>query len=145
YGKTWTKIIEGISAPAFVNVVREDPAHSGLLFAGTETGLYVSFGGNHWRSLQLNLPTASIRDLVIHGDDVVVATHGRGFWILDDITPLRQISRQIAAEEGHLFQPQTAIRLRRSVSGDTPLPPEVPAGENPPTGAIIDYFLSATP
>src|SRR5207302_9176197 len=111
-----------------------------------ETGIYVSVAaGDHWQSLQLNLPTASIRDLVIHGDDVVVATHGRGFGILDDITPLRQISRQIAAEEGHLFQPQTAIRLRRSENNDTPLPPEVPAGENPPTGAAIDYLLKATP
>ena len=146
YGKTWTKIIEGISAPAFVNVLREDPARKGLVFAGTETGIYVSFdAGDHWQSLQLNLPTASIRDLVIHGDDLVVATHGRSFWILDDITPLRQIGRQIAAADAHLFQPQTAIRLRRSENSDTPLPPELPAGENPPTGAVIDYLLKATP
>src|SRR5207248_6480631 len=146
YGKTWTKIIEGISAPAFVNVLREDPARKGLVFAGTETGIYVSFdAGDHWQSLQLNLPTASIRDLVIHGDDVVVATHGRGFWILDDISSLRQLSVQFAAEESHLFQPQTAIRLRRSENSDTPLTPELPAGENPPTGAVIDYLLKATP
>src|SRR5207249_5120092 len=115
YGKTWTKIIEGISPPAFVNVLREDPAHSGLLFAGTETGIYVSFdAGDHWQALQLNLPIASIRDLLIHGDDVVVATHGRGFWVLDDITPLRQLSSQVAVAGVLLFQPQAAIRLRRS-------------------------------
>src|SRR5207237_10583801 len=115
YGKTWTTITDGLSAPAFVNVVREDPVRKGLLLAGTETGIYVSFdSGDDWQSLQLNLPTASIRDLVIHGDDLIVATHGRGFWILDDITPLHQISRQTAAADAHLFQPQPAFRLRRS-------------------------------
>lgn len=134
----------------FVHVVREDPVRRGLLFAGTETGIYVSFDdGENWQSLQLNLPHASVRDLVIHGDDLVIATHGRSFWILDDITPLREIAAEmnshaaIQSQNVHLFTPATAIRIRRSENYDTPLPPEEPAGENPPTGAIIDYWLKS--
>lgn len=146
YGKTWAKITDGINPTAYVHVVREDPIRRGLLYAGTETGVYFSLDeGTHWQSLQLNLPTTSVRDLVIHGSDLVVATHGRSFWILDDVTPLRQISAQTAQQPAHLFPPATAIRVRRDVNNDTPLPPEVPAGENPPTGAILYYWLKSAP
>ncbi len=143
-GETWQKITNGLPDDAAVNTVREDPERKGLLFAGTETSIWVSFDdGDHWQSLQLNLPHTSMRDLVVHGDDIVVGTHGRSFWILDDITPLRQFSAEIAQSPAHLFQPQVAYRVRRSTNTDTPLPPEEPAGENPPAGAIIDYSLQA--
>ena len=142
-GKSWTKITAGLPDDASVNTVREDPLRRGLLFAGTERTVYVSFDdGGSWQSLQRDLPSTSIRDLVIHGDDIVVGTHGRSFWILDDITPLRQATARIASEPLHLFTPQTATRVRRSTNPDTPLPPEVPAGENPPDGAIVDYALA---
>ena len=142
-GKSWTKITAGLPDDASVNTVREDPLRRGLLFAGTERTVYVSFDdGGSWQSLQRDLPSTSIRDLVIHGDDIVVGTHGRSFWILDDITPLRQATVRIASEPLHLFTPQTATRVRRSTNPDTPLPPEVPAGENPPDGAIVDYALA---
>jgi photosystem II stability/assembly factor-like uncharacterized protein len=142
-GKSWQKIVKGLPDDAPVDVVREDPARKGLLFAGTELAVYVSFDdGDNWQSLQLNLPHTSMRDLIIHGDDIVVATHGRSFWVLDDITPLRQLTDEVAKANSHLFRPQTAIRVRRSTSTDTPLPPEEPAGQNPPDGAIIDYFLT---
>ncbi len=146
-GQTWDKIANGLPDDASVNVVREDPVRQGLLFAGTERAIYVSFNdGDSWQSLQLNLPATSMRDLVIHGDDIAVGTHGRSFWILDDITPLRQLNEQIAAAPAFLFKPGTAYRVRRNVNTDTPLPPEEPAGKNPPDGAIIDYTLqSAAP
>ena len=138
-GVSWTAIVTGLPGDASVNTVREDPERRGLLFAGTERTVYVSFDdGNHWQSLQNNLPSTSVRDLVVHGDDVVVGTHGRSFWILDDITPLRQTAQPRAAT---LFAPQVAYRIRRDINTDTPLPPEEPAGENPPDGAIVDYFL----
>ena len=146
YGQTWTQITNGIPEPAFARVVREDPVRKGLLFAGTELGVYVSFDdGDHWQSLQLNLPVTSIRDLVIHNNDVVVATHGRSFWILDDITPLRQTDAAVVASGVHLFNPAPAYRLRASEGHDTPLQPETPAGQNPPAGAIIDYTLPSAP
>jgi hypothetical protein len=146
FGKTWMRVSNGIRAPAFVRAVREDPARKGLLYAGTELGVYVSFDdGDHWQSLQLNLPVAPIHDLVVHGDDLVVATHGRAFWILDDLSPLRQASEQIGASRAQLFYPQTAIRVRPNVNRDTPLPPEMPAGENPPVGAVIDYWIAEEP
>jgi photosystem II stability/assembly factor-like uncharacterized protein len=146
FGKTWTPITDGIPAPAYVRVVRADPAHTGLLFAGTELGIFVSFDdGDHWQSLQHNLPVTSVRDLVIKGDDLVVATHGRSFWILDDITPLRQLSAEVLKADAHLFRPAVAMRLRKSENRDTPLPPETPAGQNPPAGAIIDYILKSAP
>ncbi|HKO03876.1 MAG TPA: hypothetical protein VJW51_03970, partial [Candidatus Acidoferrales bacterium] len=114
----------------------------GLLFAGTEGSVYVSFDdGDHWQPLQLNLPHTSMRDLTIHGDDLIVGTHGRSFWILDDITPLRQLTAQLATADVFLFRPETAWRFRWNRNTDTPLPPEEPAGKNPPDGAIIDYFL----
>ena len=141
-GKTWTEIVNGIDAGAPVNVVREDPKRKGLLFAGTETQVWVSFDdGDHWQSLRQNMPATSIRDLIIKDDDLAVGTHGRGFWILDDITPLRQITAQTETADT-LFRPQTAMRVRWDMNTDTPLPPEVPAGQNPPDGAVIDYSLA---
>jgi hypothetical protein len=146
FGKTWTKINEGIPAPAYVHAVREDPQRRGLLYAGTEMGVYVSFDdGDHWQPLQLNLPVASVRDLVVKDNDLVIATHGRSFWILDDLTPLRQLSAEVAKADAFLFKPAAAIRVRKNVSRDTPLPPETPAGKNPPAGAIIDYTLKSVP
>jgi len=140
-GKTWKKITEGIPDDAAVNAVREDPKHAGLLFASTEREMWVSFDdGDHWHSLQLNLPYTSMRDFVIHGDDIVVGTHGRSFWILDDITPLRQVHEGDAGES-RFFQPQEATRIQRSTNPDTPLPPETPMGQNPPDGAVLDYVL----
>ena len=140
-GKTWTEIVNGIPAGQIINAVREDPERKGLLFAGAEKGVYVSFDdGANWESLRLNLPATSVRDLIVKSDDLVVATHGRGFWILDNITPLRQLNRN--HHEHLLFKPQTALRVRANLNTDTPLPPDEPAGENPPDGAMIDYFLS---
>jgi hypothetical protein len=145
FGKSWTEITKGIPGGGASNVVREDPLRKGLLFAGTEGSVYVSFNdGDDWQPLQLNLPHTSMRDLAIHGDDLIVATHGRSFWILDDITPLRQMNVEIAKESAHLFAPQEAIRFRWNRNPDTPLPPEVPAGKNPPDGAIIDYYLASS-
>jgi photosystem II stability/assembly factor-like uncharacterized protein len=144
YGVTWQPILEGISAPAFLRAIREDPQSRGLLFAGTELGVYVSFDdGDHWQSLQLNLPVSSVRDLTIHGDDLVVATHGRSFWILDNITPLRQTSAVRSASAAWLYHPAVAIRVDNDDFVGTPLPPEEPTAENPPNGAMIDYFLKS--
>ncbi|MDQ3281370.1 MAG: glycoside hydrolase [Acidobacteriota bacterium] len=141
-GRSWTHITEGIPNEGIVNVVREDPKTRGLLFAGTETAVYVSFDdGDHWQSLRLNMPATSIRDLVLHEDDIAVATHGRSFWILDDIEPLRQ-ARSVTGE-AYLYKPQRAWRFRWNKNTDTPLPPDEPAGQNPPDGAILDYYLSA--
>ena len=140
-GKTWKKITAGLPDDAAVNAVREDPKRPGLLFASTERAMWVSFDdGDHWHSLQQNLPYTSMRDFVIHGDDLVLGTHGRSFWILDNITPLRQIHEADAAQN-KLFQPQLATRIQRSTNPDTPLPPETPMGQNPPEGAMIDYLL----
>jgi hypothetical protein len=144
FGATWQEIVTGLPTNAPSNVVREDPLRKGLLFAGTETSVYVSFNdGDSWQPLQLNLPHTSMRDLTIHGDDLIVGTHGRSFWILDDITPLRQLNDDVAKASAFLFAPQEALRWRWNRNTDTPLPPEVPAGTNPPDGAIIDYFLAA--
>ncbi len=143
-GKSWQKIVSGLPDNEPVNTVREDPERKGLLFAGTERTVYVSWDdGDHWQSLQMNLPPTSIRDLVVHQDDVVVGTHGRSFWILDNITPLRQLSPEIANAPAHLFAPQVTYRVRRNNNTDTPLPPGEPAGQNPPNGAMIDYWLSS--
>jgi photosystem II stability/assembly factor-like uncharacterized protein len=145
-GKSWTQITNGLPAGGVVNVVREDPRRRGLLFAGTEQAVYVSFDdGDHWQSLRLNMPATSIRDLIIKDDDIAVGTHGRSFWILDDITPLRQVADSIAQADAFLFRPETAVRVRWDMNTDTPLPPEEPAGKNPPDGAIIDYYLRAQP
>lgn len=145
-GSTWTEITNGIPNNENVNVVREDPERQGLLFAGTERAVYVSFDdGDHWQSLRLNMAASSVRDLIIKGDDLCVATHGRGFWILDDITPLRELEAKVAGVEAFLFRPQTAIRVRWNMNTDTPLPPDEPGGENPPDGAVIDYHLGFEP
>ncbi len=142
-GAHWTKITDGIPRGAFVRAVRADPVQPGLLYAGTELGVYVSFDdGARWQPLQLNLPTVPVRDLAIHGADLIAATHGRSFWVLDDVAPLRQLAAgSVAAEPFHLFAPEPAFRLRRSNNRDTPLPPEEPHGQNPPAGAILDWWL----
>jgi len=142
-GKTWQKIVNGLPDNEPVNTVREDPFRKSLLFAGTERGVFVSWDeGDHWQSLKQNLPATSIRDLVIHQDDIVVGTHGRSFWILDNITPLRRFWPGLPATPAFLFNPQMAYRVRRNNNTDTPLPPEEPAGQNPPDGAMIDYWIS---
>lgn len=141
-GKTWKEIVNGLPDDP-INVVREDPKVKGLLFAGSERFVYVSFDdGEHWQSIRLNMPATSIRDLVIKDDDVVVGTHGRGFWILDNITPLRQLatSKDLSASVV-LYKPQDAYRVRWSMYTDTPVPQEESAGQNPPDGAMIDYYL----
>jgi photosystem II stability/assembly factor-like uncharacterized protein len=146
FGKTWTQITNGIPATAYVHAVREDPIFKGLLFAGTETGVYVSFNdGELWQPLQLNLPVTPVRDLIVKDNDLVIATHGRSFWILDDISPLRELNSENVVAGVHLFRPATAIRVRKNEARDTPLPPETPAGKNPPAGAIIDYSLKSIP
>jgi photosystem II stability/assembly factor-like uncharacterized protein len=144
YGQSWQEIVSGIGEKDFTRSVREDPVRKGLLYAGTEKSVYVSFDdGEHWQTLQLNMPVVSIHDLAIEQDDLVAATYGRSFWILDDVTPLRQVDTDMARAGAHLFAPRTAIRVRRDENQDTPLPPEVPAGKNPPNGAIVNYFLPA--
>ena len=143
-GKTWQSIANGIPDGAFCNVVREDPVRRGLLYAGSESGIYVSFDdGEHWQSLKQNLPTVSIRDIAFHGDDVVIATFGRSFWALDDITALREVTPGITGADVHLFKPQVATRTRPGSDEATPYPPEVPHGDNPPVGAILDYYLKS--
>jgi photosystem II stability/assembly factor-like uncharacterized protein len=142
-GKTWKLITGGLPEDAPADTVREDPVRKGLLFAGTENSVWVSFDdGDHWQSLQLNLPHTSMRDLGIHENDLIVATHGRSFWILDDLTPLRQLAESMAKSDAYLFKPEAAYRVRRSTNPDTPIPPDEPAGQNPPDGAILDYFLA---
>ena len=141
-GKNWKLITTGLPDIGPVDTVREDPVRKGLLFAGTENSVWVSFDdGDHWQSLQLNLPRTSMRDLWIHDNDLIVATHGRSFWILDDITPLREAAG-LSAADAHLFTPGLAYRIQRDTYTDTPLPPDEPAAANPPDGAIVDYFLS---
>ena len=152
-GASWTPIANGIPEGAFVNVVRADPKTPGLLYAGTERGVYISFNdGDSWQSLQRNLPITSARDIDVHGDDLVIATHGRGFWIMDDIVPLRQMASAVTARRAYLFAPATTYRVRRSggVGGGiadegTPLQPDEPQANNPPVGAYIDYMLHGTP
>jgi len=143
YGKTWTKITAGLPDNSYAHTIREDPKRKGLLYAGTENGIYISFDdGGHWQSLKLNLPTTPIHDLTIKGDDLIVATHGRAFWALDDIGPLRQMNAAADSAEAHLYQPSPAIRFRGP--GFT-LPATVPVGANPPAGAVIYYSLKTAP
>ncbi len=144
YGKTWTKLGQGIPDTAFVRVVREDPTRRGLLYAGTETGIYVSFDdGAKWRPLQLNLPTTPVHDLVIKNNDLVVATHGRAFWILDDVSPLRQYSESNETKDVFLYEPATAYRIQAGAGGERH--PSKRTGQNPPSGAVIYYFLKDAP
>ena len=141
-GQSWQDIGHGLPVDAPANTLREDPTRRGLLFAGTEKAVWVSYDdGDHWQSLQLNLPHTSMRDIAIHDNDLIVATHGRSFWILDDISPLRQ-THEGAAAEAALLIPAVAIRVMRSTNTDTPIPPDEPTGRNPPDGAVIDYSLS---
>jgi len=147
-GKTWTEINSGIAPGAVTNSIREDPRKPGLLYASTDTQVWVSFDdGGHWESLRLNMPAISVRDLQLKDDssclcaDLIAGTHGRGFWILDDVTPLRQEAEARGAKAAYLFKPQTAVRVRFATNDPTPWPPELPAGENPPPGGIIDYYL----
>ena len=145
-GKTWQAITKGIPDGSYLQVVREDPVRKGLLFAGTETGPFVSFDdGDHWQSLQMNLPNCSVRDMVIHGNDLVAATHGRSFWIMDDIAPLRQIDADVEQADAWLFKPSTALRVRPGSDEGTPFPPETAAGQNPLDGAILYYYLKDQP
>lgn len=145
YGATWQLVTKGIAGSCFLRAVRQDPQTKGLLFAGTECGVYVSFDdGDDWQPLQLNLPMSSVRDLTIHGDDLVIATHGRSFWILDDMTPLRQVAESAKAQMAWLYRPATVIRVDNDDFFGTPLPPEEPTAENPPDGASIDYVLKSS-
>jgi hypothetical protein len=144
YGKTWTKLTNGIPATAFVRAVREDPKKRGLLYAGTENGIFVSFNdGADWRSLRLNLPTTPIHDLVIKNDDLVVATHGRAFWILDDVTPLRQFTEEVAKKDVYLYTPATAYRIQAGEAGERH--PSKRVGQNPPSGAVLYFYLKDAP
>jgi len=149
-GKTWTEINNGISPGVLTNTIREDPRKPGLLYAGTDTQVWVSFDdGDHWQSLRLDMPAISVRDLQVKDDakcgcaDLIAGTHGRGFYILDDVTPLRQVADARKAGTAYLFKPQTATRVRLVTYDSMPFPPEVPSGENPPNGAIIDYYLAS--
>jgi photosystem II stability/assembly factor-like uncharacterized protein len=142
YGATWSRITAGIPDGSFVRAVREDPKRKGLLYAGTERGVFVSFDdGAHWRSLQINLPIVPVHDLVVKNDDLVLATHGRAFWILDDVSPLRQFADSVVAEDVHLYQPATAYRVH---AGDAPEHLTFD-GKNPPHGAVIYYYFKKAP
>jgi photosystem II stability/assembly factor-like uncharacterized protein len=142
-GRSWQLISTGLPDDAPANTVREDPVRRGLLYAGTEKAVWYSLDdGDHWNSLQLNLPHTSMRDLAVHDQDLIVATHGRSFWILDDVSPLRQYSAAFSTQEAVLLKPSPAVRVHRSTGTDTPIPPDEPAGRNPPAGAVVDYHLS---
>ncbi|HET9775943.1 MAG TPA: hypothetical protein VFP77_05205 [Gemmatimonadaceae bacterium] len=150
-GRTWTEINTGITPGAVTNSIREDPRVKGLLYASTDTQVWVSYDdGDHWQSLRINMPAISVRDLQLKDDsaclcsDLIAGTHGRGFWILDDVTPLRAIATAgNARSSSYLVKPATAVRVRFAENDPTPWPPEIPAGENPPAGAVVDYFLAA--
>lgn len=145
-GASWTETVAGLPAGEVVNVVREDPRRAGLLYAGTERGVHVSFdGGDRWLPLRQDLPATSVRDLVVKDDDLAIATHGRGFWILDDASPLRELGPAALAGAAHLFRPARATRVRWSLNTDTPLPPDEPAAQNPPDGATLHYWLARRP
>ncbi len=150
-GKTWTEIDNGIAGGAVANSIREDPRKKGLLYAATDTQVWVSFDdGDNWHSLRLehagHFACAISKSRTTPScmcSDLVAGTHGRGFWILDDVTPLRQAAEAAAASNAYLFKPATAIRIRFGTNDPTPWPPELPAGENPPPGALVDYYLPA--
>jgi photosystem II stability/assembly factor-like uncharacterized protein len=141
-GNTWTEIDNGIPDGAATSAMREDPKRKGLLYAGSETQVYVSFDdGDHWQSLRLSMPASSVRDLEVKDDDLIAATHGRGYLVLDNVTPLRQITAEMAGEDVHLYAPQVALRVRNGMNPPTPWPADMPATSNPPDGAVIDYYL----
>jgi photosystem II stability/assembly factor-like uncharacterized protein len=150
FGRSWTKIVEGLPTDqpsgSFARAIRADTKKAGLLFAGTESSFYVSFDdGDHWQSLMQNLPNTSYRDIAMTGNDLVVGSYGRGIWVLDDYSVLRQLTPEVAAEPAHLFKPDDAVRLRRNLNADTPFPPEIPHALNPPDGAILYYTLGSPP
>jgi hypothetical protein len=141
-GKTWSEITNGLPKGIYVQTVKEDPQRRGMLFAGTERAVFVSFDdGDHWQSLQLNLPPASMRDLAFHDNDLIVATHGRGFWVLDNVTALRQLSQSMARSDAILFQPADAMEVIAGSDNGTPMPRDEPLADNSPTGAMIDFYL----
>jgi hypothetical protein len=143
-GKSWAEITKGLPAGIYVQTVKEDPERRGLLFAGTERSVFVSFDdGDRWQPLKLNLPPASMRDLAVHGDDLIVATHGRGFWVLDNVTPLRQIDNEVAHAGAYLFRPGRVYSITAGSDNGTPMPRDEPLAENPPNGALIDYYLKS--
>jgi len=143
-GKTWQKITSGLPAGVYVHVIKEDPKRQGLVFAGTERGTFLSFDdGDHWEALQLNLPVTSVRDFEIYENDLIVATHGRGFWVIDDISPLRQINETVAKADAHLFKPADATYVNQGGDNGTPLQKDEPEATNPSNGAVIDYYLKA--
>ena len=143
-GKTWTEIVSGLENAGPTSTIREDPKKKGLLYAGSERHVWVSFDdGDHWQTLKLNMASSSVRDLTVKDDDLIAATHGRGFWILDDVTPLRQVSAQSASQDAILFKPTTAWRVRWNTNTDTPLPPDESNLPNPPEGAILNYYLKS--
>ncbi len=143
YGRTWTAIGAGLPDGHFVGALRADTIKRGLLYAGTDRGVWVSFDdGTHWQSLQRNLPSAIVTDLLVHGDDLIVATQGRSIWLMDQLAPLRQLDASVLAKPVHLFQPGVAMRVRGNQNKDTPLPREEPTGNNPSDGAVIDYWLA---
>lgn len=145
YGATWQSIVNGLPADEGVRVVREDTVRKGLLFAGTDSTVYLSYDdGDHWHPFALNLPATPLTDMEVHGDDLVLSTYGRGLWILDDMSPVRQLSSEVLSSSAYLFKPATALRVRWDTYQDTPLPIETPAGKNPPDGVILDYYLKAT-
>jgi hypothetical protein len=145
-GKSWTEVTRGLPADQVVTAVRSDPERPGLLYAGNETGVFVSFDdGDNWQPLQQNLPTAWARDLLVHGDDLIVATQGRAIWVLGDLALLRQVEPGTLAEPFHLFAPAPAVRVRFDNNKDTPLTPETPVDENPPQGVVFDYWLGSAP
>src|SRR5262249_13240928 len=144
-GATWNEISSGLPDGSVARVIREDPADPSILYAGTVSAAWVSFDrGDHWQSLQLNLPSTVVSDMTVRGSDLVISTYGRGFWILDDVSPLRQIRAAMASTApAFVFKPEPALRVRWDNTQDTPRPPEMKVGDTPPEGAIIDYYLPA--
>ena len=143
-GKTWQKITKGLPAGVYMQNVTEDTQRKGLLFCGTELSVFVSFNdGDDWQPLQLNMPHVSMRDLAVKDNDLVVATHGRGFWVLDDITPLRQITDEMVRSDAFLFEPAAAYNLPQPTENGTPQPHDEPLADNQPYGAVLDYYLGA--
>jgi hypothetical protein len=143
-GRTWEPIVAGLPRGVYVHVVKEDPARRGLLFAGTERGAFVSLDdGDHWQPLQLNLPATSVRDFQVYRNDLIVATHGRGFWVIDDVSPLRQVTDEVLRAEAYLFKPADAVYVPQGGDNGTPMQKDEPMASNPPDGAVMDYYLGS--